>query len=150
MRRSLGVLRTCETTGLEQADHRHATMTSVKKAERTCTECGRDQKKKAAYNKRKSEYLVNKLREDHVMRIGKSTSFLLGEPEEPVGDGSEGSLQSWGAKVWRKWRQVREEFWKVKGGWCHLGWGVDGKRRPASAALGGTRGPERLADVRLR
>lgn len=84
------MLRTCETTGLEQADHRHATMTSVKKAERTCTECGRDQKKKAAYNKRKSEYLVNKLREDHVMRIGKSTSFLLGEPEEPVGDGSEG------------------------------------------------------------
>lgn len=54
----------------------------------------------------------------------RQVDILVGEPEEPVGDGSEGSLQSWGAKVWRKWRQqqVREEFREVKGEGAKPGW----------------------------
>lgn len=49
--------------------------------------------------------------------------ILLGKLEKPVWDGSEGSLQSWGAKRWRKWKQqkAREELWKVNGVWCQPG-----------------------------
>lgn len=65
-----------------------------------------------------------------------------------------GSLQSWGAKVWRKWRQqqVREEFREVKGEGADPGGsgrGVRWVKEAGVGALGGTRGPERLTEVRL-